>query len=88
MLNSKYYIAMRVSELVRNRIENLLEEKKMTVYRLGLVSGVLPGSLNGLMRARNNSVDLTLIIKIAKGFKIDLSEFFNDPIFKDIELEK
>ena len=78
---------MTTCEIVKKRIDNLLAEKKMSLYRLGLNSGVLPGTLNGIMKLRNKSVDLSIATQIAHGFGMELWEFFNDPLFKAEQLQ-
>ena len=77
---------MTVSEAISKRIKQLLNERNMTVYRLGENAGVLHGTLNGIVNCKNKAVNLAIVIKIAKGFDMDISEFLNDPIFKDENL--
>jgi len=73
---------MTVCEKVKKRIDQLLIQKNMSLYRLGLNSGVLSGTLNGIMKLRNKSVDLSIVMQIASGFDMELWEFCDDPIFK------
>ncbi len=80
---------MTVNDAVANRISNLLNEKKMTQYRLELESGIQHGSLQCIMNGRNKTVTLSTVILLAKGFDMSLSEFLNDELFsfEDLELE-
>ena len=78
---------MTVSEAVSKRIKYLLNERNMTVYRLGENAGVLHGTLNGIVNCKNKAVNLAILIKVAKGFDMDISDFLNDPIFKVTNLK-
>jgi len=79
---------MTVCEAVKLRINDLLEEKKMTLYRLTIDAGLLHGTMMGIMQLRNKSVNLSIIIQIADGFKMTVGEFLSAPMFtrKNFEL--
>lgn len=72
---------MSVCNAVVTRIKKLLEEKKITQYRLEQKSGVLHGTMMGVMAQKNKNVTLRTIMQIANGFNMTLLEFLNDPIF-------
>lgn len=78
---------MTVSEAISKRIQQLLKDRNMTLYRLGINSGVLHGTLNGIVNCKNKAVNLAILIKVAKGFDMDISEFLHDPIFKEANLK-
>ena len=72
---------MTVCQAVKQRITELLEEKKITLYRLTIDAGVLHGTMMGIMQLRNKSVNLAIIIQIADGFKMTVAEFLSSPLF-------
>jgi transcriptional regulator with XRE-family HTH domain len=78
---------MTVSEAISKRIQQLLKDRDMTLYRLGILSGVLHGTLNGIVNCKNKAVNLAILIKIAKGFDMEINEFLNDPVFKESNLK-
>lgn len=78
---------MNVCKAVALRISKLLLEKEMTQYRLEQNSGILHGTMMGIMTERNKNITLKTVIQIANGFKITLIEFLDDPIFRDENLE-
>ena len=59
----------------------------MSVYRLGLEAGILPGTLSGVMHLKSKSVGLNLLIKIAHGFGMEVWEFLDDPLFAEENLQ-
>lgn len=78
---------MTVNNAVAKRIERLLNEKKMTQYRLEQNSGIQHGSMQCIMNGRNKTVTLSTVILIAKGFDMSLTEFLDDDLFSFDQLE-
>ncbi len=80
---------MTVNDAVAKRISRLLNEKKITQYRLEQKSGIQHGSMQCIMNGRNKTVTLSTVMMLARGFEISLLEFLDDDIFRseDIEIE-
>ena len=78
---------MTVNDAVAKRVSDLLEEKKMSQYRLEQNSGIQHGSMQCIMNGRNKTVTLSTIMLLAKGFGISHVEFLDDDIFSSPELE-
>ena len=78
---------MKISEVVAIRLGRILTERNMTQYRLEKEIAMPHNTMKTLMGKRNNSVNLRTIMQISKGLKMTVSEFFNDPIFEDENLE-
>jgi transcriptional regulator with XRE-family HTH domain len=72
---------MTATEAVRDRIKKLLKERKMTLYRLTLNAGLHQGTISKIMSASNKSTSLYLLIQIADGFEMTVSEFLDDDLF-------
>lgn len=72
---------MTVNDAVAKRITKLLDEKKMTQYKLEQKSGIVHGSMQCIMNGRNKTVTLTTIIMLAKGFDMTPAEFIDDELF-------
>ncbi len=73
---------MTLSEAVAARIDELLEEKNITQYRLAQLSGLAQTTIADIRKMRNKGTNIQNINAIAQGFGIDISEFFNSPLFK------
>ena len=69
------------------RTKNLLSERKMTQYRLEQDSGIQHGTMNGIMSAKNRGIELNTVMMIARGFRMTVLEFLDDPVFASEELE-
>lgn len=73
---------MTLSEAVAARIDELLEEKNITQYRLAQLSGLAQTTIADIRKMRNKGTNIQNINAIAQGLGIDISEFFNSPLFK------
>ena len=71
---------MLVNKAVALRISELLEKKKITQYRLEINSGILHGTMSGIMAEKNKTVNLSTVVKIARGFNMTLQKFLNSPL--------
>ena len=78
---------MTVCQAVAKRVNELLIERKMTQYRLEQNSGIQHGTMNSIMSAKNKGVELNTVMMIARGFKMSVIEFLDDPIFESENLE-
>ena len=81
---------MTVNNAVAKRIAALLKEKHMSQYRLEQNSGIQHGSMQCIMNGRNQTVTLSTVILLARGFHMSLTEFLDDEIFESevLELER
>ena len=78
---------MTVNDAVAKRVAALLQERNMSQYRLEQESGIQHGSMQCIMNGRNKTVTLSTVIMLARGFKMPLTEFLNDDIFRSEDLE-
>lgn len=78
---------MELSHAVKERIVKLSKSKNMTLHRLSLDSGIAYSTLSSFMNGKCKTPNLSTILHICEGLKIDLSEFFQDEIFKDVKDE-
>ena len=78
---------MTVGEACRQRITELCDERKITLNKLAIVSGITQSTLNNIASGRNHSVTVSTLQKICDGLEITITEFFQAPIFLDLEQE-
>ncbi len=76
-----------VTEVVVRRIKEILSEKELSIYRLEKNTAMSHNTMQTLMRADNNSVNLKTILLIIRGLGITTAEFFNSPMFDDEDLD-
>ena len=78
---------MTVGEACRQRITELCDERKITLNKLAIISGITQSTLNNIASGRNHSVTVSTLQKICDGLEITITEFFQAPIFLDLEQE-
>jgi transcriptional regulator with XRE-family HTH domain len=78
---------MQLSEAVQKRILNLCKEQNITVNKLATNSGLSYSTVFSIFYGKSNSPKLATILHICEGFNMELTDFFNDPLFKDVEFE-
>ena len=78
---------MKLNEAVSLRVKELLQERDMTQYQLFSLSGVPKSTLNNLLNCSYDSVKLRILHEICQGFQISLTEFFQSPLFDEVNLE-
>lgn len=78
---------MNVGQAVRERILGLCKERGITVNKLATVSGVTQSTLNNIVSGRNNSATVSTVKKICDGLEITIQDFFDSPLFDDLEQE-
>ncbi len=75
-----------VNRALALRIEELLQEKKMTRYRLAMNSGVTHSTLKNIIHETVKDNLLSTTILIAGGFDMTVSEFLDSPLFHEENL--
>ena len=81
---------MTVNNAVAKRITMLLQEKGISQYRLEQESGIQHGSMQCIMNGRNETVTLSTVLMLAKGFNMSVTDFLDDEIFnlENLEIEQ
>ena len=78
---------MRVGEAVRLRILELCREHDITLNKLSIICGITQSTLNNIVSGRNSTTTVSTVQKICDGLEITIQDFFNSPLFEDLEQE-
>jgi DNA-binding Xre family transcriptional regulator len=78
---------LQLNQAVSIRLKELLAERGMTQYQLFVKSGVPKATLNNIIHCTYDSVKLRILHEICQGFGISIMEFFQSPLFDEINLE-
>lgn len=76
---------MQLSDAIRKRINNLLKINNMNIWKLYKATGVSASTLSYFMSGKRELINLKTLLHICEGFGITLKEFFDDPLFIDVE---
>ena len=78
---------MRIGEAVKQRIIDLCEQHNITINKLATISGITQSKINNITGGRNNSTTISTVKKICDGLDISIKDFFDSPLFDDLEQE-
>lgn len=80
-------MGLDIGEAVRLRILELCAEREISINKLCSMSGVTQSTVNNIVSGRNHSVTVATIKKLCDGLGISIVDFFNVPIFLNLEQE-
>ncbi len=78
---------MNTKEAVAKRILDLCQERNMAINALASESGVSPSTVYSMLNEKSQNPGVVSIKKLCDGMGISIRQFFDDPIFDDLEQE-
>jgi transcriptional regulator with XRE-family HTH domain len=78
---------MTLQNAIRKRIFELCSENKITLNKLGTISGITQSTLNNIVNGVSKNPSTATIKKICDGLNITLGQFFCSPEFDALEQE-
>ncbi len=78
---------MNTKEAVAKRIIELCNERNLATNALANNSGVSPSTVYSMLNEKSQNPGVVSIKKLCDGLDITLREFFDSPLFDDIEQE-
>ena len=78
---------MNTKEAVAKRIIELCGKRNIAINTLANVSGVSPSTVYSMLNEKSQNPGVVSIKKLCDGLDINLREFFDSPIFDNLEQE-
>lgn len=78
---------MNTKEAVAKRILELCGERSLAINALANIAGVSPSTIYSMLNEKSQNPGIVSIKAICDGLEISLREFFNSPIFDNLEQE-
>ena len=78
---------MGIKDAVVARFQEILAQRDMRPNELANRSGVTPSTVYSMLDGRRKEVTINLIKKLCDGLEITLGEFFDAPLFNELEQE-
>ena len=72
---------------VKYRILSLCEEKRLTINKLAMESGVAPSTIKNILYGKSQNPGIVTLKMLCDGLGITLTEFFDTDEFKNLEQE-
>ncbi|MBR5218884.1 MAG: helix-turn-helix transcriptional regulator [Clostridia bacterium] len=73
--------------LVKNRIISLCYEKRITINKLAIDSGVAPSTIKNILYGKCKNPGVVTLKMLCDGLSISLTEFFSTEEFENLEQE-
>ena len=78
---------MTVKEAVVARFVEILKERNMRANELANLSGITPSTVYSMLDGRRKEITINVIKKLCDGLDMTLGEFFDAPLFDELEQE-
>ncbi|MEF9880269.1 MAG: helix-turn-helix transcriptional regulator [Clostridia bacterium] len=78
---------MTISDAVVRRILELCDERSLTINGISNVAGVTQSTVSDIINQKTNNAGVSTLKKLCDGFGITIREFFDNPVFDDVEQE-
>ena len=78
---------MILQDAIRQRLQELMSSNNLNGNKLSLNSGISRSCINKFLRKSTKSIKIESIELICEALNITLADFFNAPIFRDIEVK-
>lgn len=78
---------MTLNTAILHRIDNLCKERNITLNKLSTLSGITQSTLENLILGNTKYPRIITISYICQGLQIELKDFFDDNLFKNLEDE-
>ena len=76
---------MDISKAINLRIDELLKQNSLSSYKLSYRGGISASILSDCKRGKVKVPTISSIIHICEGFDITLKDFFDSPLFDEVE---
>lgn len=75
---------MTLENAIRKRIIELSKKDNITINKVSTLAGLNHTTLLAFMNNETHDPRISTLLHICEAFDIDLKEFFNSPIFKNV----
>ena len=76
---------MNAKEAVGRRIQALCLERNIAVNALANLCGVAPSTIYSMLNKKSKNPGVVSIQKLCDGLEISVREFFDDPLFDNLD---
>ena len=72
---------MTICEAVATRLKQLLNDKKITQYRLAILSNLSFETIKSIMKGKSKGVSLKTLVLLSEGLGMTVDEFLKSDLF-------
>lgn len=78
---------MKLNEAIVQRILYYCDKQNLSINKLASLSMLTQSTLNNIINKYTKDVKTMTLVKICDGLNISMSEFFDSPLFDNIDIE-
>lgn len=78
---------MDLQDAIKHRVLNLCKNNHLTINGLAMLSGMSQSTVNSLVDGTSKNPKLLTILRLCLGLNITFKEFFDDPVFDNLDDE-
>ncbi len=78
---------MNLQQAIKYKVLNLCQENNVTINGLAMLAGISQSTVNSLIDGTSKNPKILTILRICLGLNMELKDFFDDPIFRNLEDE-
>lgn len=78
---------MNISEAISKRIKNICNKRNISINKLATMSCLTQSTLQSIIDGSSNNPKLLTILRICYGLNMSISDFFDDSLFDNVDLE-
>ena len=75
---------MKLENAIRMRIDELANKNKITTNRVSTLAGLTHTTLLSFMNGETHDPRISTLLHICEAFDIELKDFFDSPLFKNV----
>lgn len=75
---------LTLEQAIRKRITELARERNITINKVSTLSGLPHTTLLSFMNNETHNPRISTLLHVCEAFDIELKDFFNSPIFKNV----
>lgn len=78
---------MKAQEAVVMRINGLCKKHQISVNHLATLAGMNPSTMKNIVYGLTRNTGIETVAKICSGLNMSLADFFEDDVFRSMDLE-
>ena len=78
---------MIISKAIALRISNLCTQKNLSINKLALMSGLTQSTLQSIMDGKSRNPKVLTLVRVCESLDLELKDFFEDPVFENLDSE-
>ncbi len=78
---------MGIAEAIAARLLELCRQQNITINMLSTRSAVRQSTVNDIVSGKTKNAGTTTLKKLCDGLDISITDFFNSPLFRNLEQE-